>query len=140
MTDTQSIAIASDALDAIVAHARREAPNECCGLLVGWPGRIDESIAATNLAASPSRFLLDPGDHIAVNRRLRGSGREVMGAYHSHPHSPADPSPTDVAEAYYPNFVYLIVSLADSSRADVRAFKIRDGQVTLVTLSPDEKR
>ena len=137
---TESIAISPDAIDAMVAHARREAPNECCGLLVGWPGRIDESIAATNLAASPSRFLLDPSDHIAFNRRLRGSGREVIGAYHSHPHSPAEPSPTDVAEAYYSDFVYVIVSLMEATRPAVRAYRIVGQRVTPVILRPVDSR
>ncbi len=133
---SESIAIAPDALDAMVSHARREAPNECCGLLVGLPGRIDESVAATNLAASPARFLLDPSDHIAINRRLRGSGREVIGAYHSHPNSPAEPSPTDVAEAYYPDFIYVIVSLMEATRPAIRAFRIVGQHVTPVLLRP----
>src|SRR5690242_13556555 len=105
MSEPESVTIAAAAFDALIAHARREAPNECCGLLIGSPSRIDESIAARNVAASPSRFLIDPSEHIAINRRLRGSSREVVGTYHSHPHSPAEPSPTDVAEAYYPEFV-----------------------------------
>ena len=137
---TESIAIAPGALDAMVAHARREAPNECCGLLVGSSGRIDESVATKNLASSPTRFLVDPSDHIAINRRLRGSPREIVGAYHSHPHSPAEPSPTDIAEACYSDFVYVIVSLADRSSADVRGYRIRGGRVTLVSLFTDEKR
>jgi proteasome lid subunit RPN8/RPN11 len=137
---TESIAIASSALDAMVAHARREAPNECCGLLVGSPDRIDESVATKNLAASPTRFLVDPSDHIAINRRLRGSPRAVVGGYHSHPHSPAEPSPTDIAEACYSDFVYVIVSLADPSSPDVRGYRIRGTRVTVVALSTDEKR
>jgi [CysO sulfur-carrier protein]-S-L-cysteine hydrolase len=132
---TESIAIAPRALDAMVAHARREAPNECCGLLIGSPGRIDESIATANLAASQSRFLIDPSEHIAINRRLRGSSRDIVGAYHSHPHSLAEPSPTDIAEAHYPEFIHVIVSLADPSNADVRGYRIRNGRVSSVTLT-----
>jgi proteasome lid subunit RPN8/RPN11 len=139
MSEAESIAIAGDVLDAMIAHARREAPNECCGLLVGSPGRIDESIAATNLAASASRFLLDPSEHIAINRRLRGSTREVVGTYHSHPRSPAVPSPTDVAEAYYSEFVHVIVSLMDAARADVRAYRILGLQATPVILRVDSR-
>jgi [CysO sulfur-carrier protein]-S-L-cysteine hydrolase len=140
MNETESIAIASDAVDAMIAHARREAPHECCGLLVGSPARIDESIATTNLAVSPSRFRIDPSEHIAINRRLRGSSRAVIGVYHSHPHSPAEPSPTDVAEAHYSEFIHVIVSLADPPHVDVRGYWIRGGQVTSVALFTDEKR
>jgi proteasome lid subunit RPN8/RPN11 len=117
-------------LDAITDHARRDAPKECCGLLVGTVQRIDESVPMTNRAAGATRFQVDPGEHIALNRRLRGSGRQVVGVYHSHPRGPAEPSPVDVREAHYPEFVYVIVSLADSARPEVRAYRIRDAAVT----------
>jgi [CysO sulfur-carrier protein]-S-L-cysteine hydrolase len=121
-------------LDAMAAHARDEAPNECCGLLVGTPSRIDESVRTKNLAASPARFLVDPREHIALTRRLRGSGRQVVGAYHSHVHSVAEPSPSDVAEAHYPEFVYVVVSLADPQHAAVGAYRVENGRVTPVAL------
>ena len=97
-------------IDAIVAHAQ-DAPDECCGLLVGAGDRIDEAVRARNLERGPARYRIDPRDHIALMKRLRGSDRDVIGAYHSHPRSGAAPSASDVAEAYYPDFVYLIVSL-----------------------------
>jgi proteasome lid subunit RPN8/RPN11 len=126
--------IVSSVLDTMTAHARDEAPNECCGLLVGTPSRIEESVRTKNLAASPSRFLVDPREHIALNRRLRDSGRQVVGAYHSHVHSAAEPSPSDVAEAHYPEFVYVIVSLAEPQHAAVGAYRVEDGRVTAVAL------
>jgi proteasome lid subunit RPN8/RPN11 len=126
--------IVSSVLDTMTAHARDEAPNECCGLLVGTPSRIEESVRTKNLAASPSRFLVDPREHIALNRRLRDSGRQVVGAYHSHVHSAAEPSLSDVAEAHYPEFVYVIVSLAEPQHAAVGAYRVEDGRVTAVAL------
>ena len=75
---------------------------------------------------SPTRFLIDPKDHIAARRAARGRGLEVLGFYHSHPHSPAWPSPTDVAEAAYPEAVHLIVSL-EGGGADARLFRIERG-------------
>jgi proteasome lid subunit RPN8/RPN11 len=140
MNATESITIAPGALDAIIAHARRDAPAECCGLLIGVAGRIDESVATTNLAAGGSRFLIDPREHIAINRRLRGASQEVIGAYHSHPHSPAEPSPTDIAEAYYGHFVHLIVSLADATSPDVRGYRIHGSSVTPVILRSVDSR
>jgi proteasome lid subunit RPN8/RPN11 len=121
----QRFHIRAAALDAIVAHARAEAPAECCGLLIGRGGEIDEAVAAKNLAASPTRFLLDPKDHIDAIRRARSRGLEVLGFYHSHPHSAAHPSPTDISEAAYPDSVYLIVSLDGGVVS--RLFRIRDG-------------
>ena len=79
----------------MLAHAREDAPRECCGLLVGTGTTIDDCIRTANLDQDPNRYRIDPAAHIAANRRLRGSGRGVFGAYHSHPHSPASPSPTD---------------------------------------------
>jgi proteasome lid subunit RPN8/RPN11 len=122
-------------LEALTVHARREAPNECCGFLVGTPDRIDESVAVANVAASPTRFRIDPAEHIALNRRLRGSGRSIVGVYHSHPTGRAEPSPTDIAEAHYPEFVHLIVSLTDS-HTTIRAYDIREGRATAVDIAP----
>ena len=108
---------------AIVTHAREEAPNECCGLLIGHGSTIVESVRSRNLRESSTRYLLDPAIHIATNRRLRGTSRTVIGVYHSHPHSPAVPSDTDLAEALYPAFIWVIVSLAGAG-VDVAAYRL----------------
>jgi proteasome lid subunit RPN8/RPN11 len=104
--------VASAALQAVVAHAREAAPAECCGLLVGRSDEIVDALPTRNIAANPLRFVIDPKDHIDGRREARRRGLEVVGFYHSHPHSPAEPSEADVAEATYPDHVYLIVSLA----------------------------
>jgi proteasome lid subunit RPN8/RPN11 len=82
-------------------------------MLIGRGDAVLESVRATNLASDPNRFLVDPSDHIAARRRARAAGCEVVGFYHSHPHSPAEPSPTDLAEASYDGALYLIVGLAE---------------------------
>jgi proteasome lid subunit RPN8/RPN11 len=103
-----------EAVAAMVAHARRAAPAECCGVLVGAGDHVIEAVPAKNLSPDPNRFLLDPKTHIAAEREARGRGLAVVGFYHSHPHSPARPSPTDVAESSYAGAVHVIVSLADA--------------------------
>ena len=125
--------IGAKVLQAIAAHAWGEVPNECCGLLVGGGGAIVEAVPARNVLAHPSRYQIDPQDHIATNRRLRGTDRTVVGAYHSHPRSPAVPSPRDVEEAHYPEFVWLIVSLV-SDPPEFRAYRIRDGKAVEIGL------
>jgi proteasome lid subunit RPN8/RPN11 len=110
--------------ESLVAHARDEAPNECCGLLVGSAESIDDSVRTRNLEASPTRFRVDPAEHIALNRRLRSTNQRVIGAYHSHPGSPASPSPSDNAEAFYPEFIYLIVSLAVLDAPVIRGYRL----------------
>ena len=71
----------------------------------------------------PTRFLIDPKDHIDARRRARAQGLDVVGFYHSHPHSPPDPSSSDEAEASYPDHLYLIVGLA-SEPPDVRLYRL----------------
>ena len=79
------------------------------------------------MLASPARYRIDPRDHIALNRRLRGTGRAVIGSYHSHPATPAVPSPRDVAEAHYPEFLWLIVSL-QGDEPDYRLYRMAGGE------------
>ena len=121
------------ALDAIVAHARAEAPLECCGLLIGSGELIDESHPVENLRRSRVAFEVDPAGHFAAIRKARASNRTVLGAYHSHPLSPAHPSETDVREAHDPEFLHVIVSLR-SGEPEVRAYRIRADEVVSVML------
>lgn len=130
------IRISSDLLAAIAGHAARVAPKECCGLLVGRGDRIDEVVATRNVLDHPARYQIDPQDHIDTNRRLRGTGRSIIGAYHSHPRSEAVPSPRDLEEAHYPEFVWLIVSLKHGP-PDYRVYRIADGAATSVELIPE---
>jgi proteasome lid subunit RPN8/RPN11 len=110
------------AIDSVVAHARRMAPSECCGLLVGSGSRILEAIPARNVAVSATtRFLVDPKDHIDGRRAARRRGLDVIGFYHSHPRSSAQPSATDRAEASYPDHLYLIVGLVNEA-PEIRVF------------------
>jgi proteasome lid subunit RPN8/RPN11 len=119
----------------IVEHARAEAPNECCGLLIGCGTLIDESIRARNVDPRPAvRYEVDPQVHVAAIRRLRGSWRAVVGCYHSHPHSPPVPSPSDVAEAWYPDFIWIIVSL-EAAEAELAAYRIVGDRFVRVSLS-----
>ncbi len=119
------IRIRRAALEAILAHARAEAPDECCGLLLGAADLVDEARRARNLRRSPTRYLIDPEDHFQALRAARASAREVVGAYHSHPASPPAPSATDLAEATYPDFVYVIATPGSVSQAaDVRAYRL----------------
>ena len=119
----------------MLAHARDEAPRECCGLLIGQDDSVVRSVRARNLDAKATRYLIDPRDHFAAIRAARADGLEVVGAYHSHPTSAPVPSATDIAEATSgPDFLYVIVSPVDE---DVRAFRIDAGVCKPLALSPD---
>ncbi len=125
-------------LAAVESQARQEAPNECCGLLLGTKDLIDEAAPTRNVLAHPSRYQIDPEEHIAINRRLRGTPRSVLGVYHSHPRSEAVPSPRDLAEAHYPEFIWLIVSLA-GDRPEFRAYRIVDGKAAAIELQVERR-
>jgi proteasome lid subunit RPN8/RPN11 len=123
MGSAGSVHIRGDVFAAITAHAQRDLPNECCGLLLGTAHLIDEALPAPNLLSSATRYQLDPRVHLDAIRRLRGTARAVVGAYHSHPRSAAVPSARDIAEAHYAEFVWLIVSL-ESGEGVCRAWRI----------------
>lgn len=131
------VQIAKGVADAMMAHAREAAPRECCGLLVGTTAGIDECVPTANVDPHPSRFQIDPAEHFRLIRRLRGSNQTIVGAYHSHPRSEATPSPTDLAEASDPEFLYIIVSLAPSGGEGIRAYRIEGGVATTVPLDLD---
>ena len=112
--------------DALVDHAREEAPNECCGYIRSTDDRVEEVVRAENPQRSPYGYELDPASLLAANQ-LDEEGYGVA-IYHSHPRSPAEPSQTDINLAHYPHWTYLIVSLADEDPV-VRAWRIADGRV-----------
>jgi [CysO sulfur-carrier protein]-S-L-cysteine hydrolase len=109
----------------LVAHAREDAPNECCGYLRAKDGLVEAVFRATNERASPYGYELDPRSLLAANE-LDDEGFEVA-IYHSHPRSAAEPSQTDINLAHYPHWSYLIVSL--EGEPHVRAWRINDRRV-----------
>jgi proteasome lid subunit RPN8/RPN11 len=121
--------------DRIVSHALDERPNECCGLLIGAADVIEDAVRARNVKRSATRFQVEPADHFAAIRRARSTGREVIGAYHSHPSGPSGPSETDRARLADPSMFHVIVSLAHGTRT-VRAFRIVEGNFTPLELVP----
>ncbi len=124
--------VSRDLINAIVAHARADAPNECCGLIGGRDDTPVSTRRAENLFASPTRF--EVGDLPRLLREIEESGEDLLGMYHSHPRSEAYPSQTDVNLAWgWPGTTWFICSLMDSEPA-VRAFVIEDAQVDEIDL------
>ena len=120
--------------DAILDHARRALPDECCGLLIGAAGadtRIARACPARNLRQSPTRYLIDPADHFAAIRSARRAGLAVVGAYHSHPASAPSPSATDTREADDTELLYVIASPV---LAAIRAYRLDGGRLRRVEL------
>jgi desampylase len=130
------VGITQDALDTIAAHARSEHPRECCGLLIGTAQAILKAVPVENVAADPfRRFEIAPEAYLAEIRRCREQGGDVVGAYHSHPRSAPEPSPTDL-EMAFGDFIFVIASpLTDSDDVDVRAWTLRDGGMAELALA-----
>jgi proteasome lid subunit RPN8/RPN11 len=123
-----AISIHQTHVDEIVAHARRDAPRECCGLLGGGhDGQIQTIYPLRNVASeSLVTYEAAPEDLFAAQRTMRRRGEQLLAIYHSHPRSKdPEPSATDVRLAYYPTAVYFIVGLGDKEPC-LRAFRISE--------------
>jgi [CysO sulfur-carrier protein]-S-L-cysteine hydrolase len=121
--------------DQIVAHARDEAPNECCGMIGARDGEAVRLYRARNAEESPLRYVVHPQDQFRIMEEMDERGEELGAIYHSHTHSPAYPSQTDINLADgWPDPLYVICSIADDNSPDLRAFAIRDERVEEVAL------
>jgi proteasome lid subunit RPN8/RPN11 len=130
------VRIAQGLFDAIVEHARRDAPNECCGMVASRDGRAVSVHEAQNTAASPFRFEVDG---LELHRTLTGiedAGYDLGAIYHSHTRSDPYPSQTDVNfAANWPGVEWIIVGLANGSEPVVRSYVIDEGVITEVPLN-----
>lgn len=147
--------IPNSIVGAMIAHARELDPCECCGLLAGTPGTVSRHYRITNTVAQDARavavfdeadvkplaalsestraevaYFMEPKEMLAAFKDMRARELDLTVIYHSHTHSPAYPSMTDVGLAYYPEAAYLIISLEDKTTPDLRAFWIKDRRVT----------
>lgn len=144
----RAVSISREIRDGIADHARREVPNEACGIVVGDRAPVDGGSALRwvplrNQLASPYRYAIDPEDLLRLTIETDDADEVFWAIVHSHVASPARPSPTDLRESHYPDALYLLVSL-DPSEADaatgaesVRAWRIVDGGVHEVELAID---
>jgi [CysO sulfur-carrier protein]-S-L-cysteine hydrolase len=134
--------ISAALLEQIVAHARAEAPNECCGVVAvhadgsaGAPARATHVHRAVNTAASPLRFEIDGREVLGLIEAIEGGGLELGAIYHSHTRTAPYPSQTDINfAAHWPGVEWVIVGLADRERPEVRSYLIEDGEVQEVAL------
>lgn len=144
-------------LDEMVAHARALDPYECCGLLAGKDGAVSRHYRITNTVAKDAQavevfdaanvkqladlseakkaevaYFMDPKEMLAAFKDMRERSLDLAVIYHSHTHSPAYPSMTDVGLALYPDAAYLIISLERKATPDLRVYSIKGQQVTQI--------
>lgn len=121
--------LARDAYLAMVAHCLDGLPDEACGLLAGaGPGDARRCYPAANTEASARVYTLDPRDHLRADRDSEAAGLQITAVFHSHTHTAAYPSPTDVSSAPDPQWSYVIVSLRDAAPV-VRCFRLAGGKI-----------
>ncbi|MFQ5934635.1 MAG: Mov34/MPN/PAD-1 family protein [Dehalococcoidia bacterium] len=123
----------------IVAHAREDAPNECCGILAGTDGRVEKLYRTKNAEQSPVKYAIDPNDMFQAYKEAEERGWEFIAFYHSHTFSEPYPSPTDVRLATWPDSLYILVSLRNAENPEIRAFHIVDGRITEEELVVEEE-
>ena len=123
------ISIKKNALDKIIAHAKKDLPNEACGYLAGNDDVLLLSYQLTNVDHSPEHFSFDPSEQFHAVKDARNKELQILANYHSHPVTPARPSQEDIRLAYDPEIRYIIISLAEAEPV-IRAFRIINGSAT----------
>ena len=127
--------ISQELYEAMVDHAREEAPNECCGMIAARDDQVLKLYRAANMAASPLRFEIDGREQIRIHNEIEAAGLELGAIYHSHTRTEPRPSQTDITFAQgWPGVLWVIVGLT-TDQPEVRTWLIQDGQVTEAELA-----
>jgi [CysO sulfur-carrier protein]-S-L-cysteine hydrolase len=146
VVNARPVELPDDIRVAIVEHARRDYPNEACGIVIGTAhagegGRALRFEPTRNAAASPYRYEIDSADLLRLTLEVDDADEAFWAIVHSHVRSPARPSPTDVGLAFYPDSLYVLVSLSESEsdpatgEPGIRAWRIVGGEVDEVELA-----
>lgn len=126
------LTISRSLVDAMVAHARADHPDEACGVIAGpeGSGRPERFIAMVNAERSPTFYRFDSGEQLKVWREMDRADEEPVVIYHSHTATEAYPSRTDVSFASEPNAHYVLISTRDPDTEEIRSYRIAEGVVT----------
>lgn len=130
--------ISQSQVDKLIAEAEKQTPNEACGLIAGENGMAKIIFPLTNISENPFTFLMEPGEQISTLFRIEELGLELAAIFHSHPHSPPIPSPTDIMESHYPDIPYIIIGKEDGEWA-LKVFLINNqiyDELDLIIISP----
>ena len=119
-----------DMRDILIEQSKAEFPNEACGILAGKDNKIKKIYRMANSDRSAKTFLMDPKEQLSVMKEIRNLNLEMVGIYHSHSETEAYPSSHDIELAYYPESSYVIVSIKEKLKPQIKSFKIVEGKVT----------
>jgi [CysO sulfur-carrier protein]-S-L-cysteine hydrolase len=129
VAEQEALTLPRPYVEAMIRHARAFVPQECCGLIAGQEGRAVKRYELRNDDPSVLRYTANAQDQLAAMREMWDHDWDLLAIYHSHTHTQAYPSATDVRLAFYPEAYYVIVSLQEPDRPVVRAFRIVDGAI-----------
>ena len=124
------LSLPRDMVDAIVAHARRDHPDECCGVVAGRSGVATRMFEMENAERSPTGFTFDSAEWLRVYREIDDADEDLLVVYHSHTATEAYPSRTDIGLAAEPDAHYVLVSTKEQGTDELRSYRIIDGVVT----------
>ena len=122
----------------LVSYVQQHAPEEACGILAGVAGRVVAGYPVENIRHSPVAYEMDPAQQVEAMIALETARWDLCGIFHSHPAGPPVPSATDLAQAYYPEAVYLILAPAGGGEWGLRGFWLSDDRVAEVPLTVAE--
>lgn len=114
----------------MLAHAKEGYPHEVCGLITGKENLPTRIFRMSNIDESSVSYMMDPAEQFRAFKEIRNEALELLAIYHSHPTSPSYPSQTDIRLAFYPEAVYIIVSLQKVGNPEVKGFRILDGRIS----------
>lgn len=134
MAPPPQLVLTPEQVTEIVAHALAESPAEACGLLGGRDGHAERVYPLPNVEGSSTRYLAEPQAQVDAMMEIEEQGWEIVAIYHSHLNAPALPSATDLEMAFFPDSLYLIISVADQGRPVLRAFRIEKRQIEEVEI------
>ena len=129
-------------IDEMTAHALQLSPVECCGIMAGKSSEEDANVThiypIRNEDHSIVSYFMDPKELLWVHKNIRSNQLDLLVIYHSHTHTQAYPSATDVRLAFYPEAYYVIISLEVKDQPPIMAFRIRNGEIDPVEFSVTE--
>lgn len=126
--------IPEDMVEQMIEQANEAAPIEACGILAGKESRVEKFYKMTNVDNSNDHFMMSPQEQFDVVKDMRSAGLKMLAIYHSHPETPARPSQEDIRLALTPDVKYVILSLAEFGKPDIKAFVIEQNIVTSTPL------
>ncbi|MHB8882181.1 MAG: M67 family metallopeptidase [Thermodesulfovibrionales bacterium] len=121
------LSLPKDLFDRMLSHCRRGCPNEVCGIIAGVGDTASALYETTNAEPSPVSYLMEPAEQFRIMKDIRQKGLRMLAIYHSHPQSPPYPSSKDIGLAFYDDVFYIIISLIDQDKPEVKIFRITEG-------------